>query len=99
LETVGNPELGYTFWVRPVETERDRTVGIHGSSGVFGARVFLLSEEYLYYITDNSGQRIGNPRTEIDVGRLFAEALVVVAAAGVGLVLLQRPARRQNGTS
>src|SRR5436309_2019759 len=66
-----------------------------GSPGVLGSRTFLLAREYTF-IYDLGGQRIGKPGAEIDPGRLFAEALVVVAATGIGLIALPQPGPRQS---
>ena len=62
-----------------------------GPTGVLGARAFLLSSEYIYYV-DQSGGRTGKAGAEIDLGRLFAEALVIGAVAGIGLVALPKVA-------
>ena len=61
-----------------------------GSTGLRGARAFLLPEEYTFYGDYGSGRQSGKPGAEIDLGRLFAEALVIVSAMGVGIVILQK---------
>jgi hypothetical protein len=65
-----------------------------GSNGVLGSRAFLLSVEHMFH-TDLGGQRVGKAGAEIDGGRLFAEALVILSAAGIGVVASHRPAARQ----
>ena len=48
----------------------------------------LLSGDYIFY-TDVGGQKIGQG-SEIDLGRLVAEVLIVVSLIGIGLVALQK---------
>jgi hypothetical protein len=62
-----------------------------GTTGAFGSRAFLLSGEYVFYTDYADGARFGKPNAEIDFGRLFAEALVIVSATGIGVVGLQKP--------
>ena len=64
-----------------------------GYQGALGSRAFLLSGEYMFY-SDVGGQRIGKAGAEIDGGRLFAEALVLLSAAGTGVVVLHKPGAR-----
>ena len=84
--------LGVVGLFAPLRRPADIPVG---SPGVLGSRTFLLAGEYTF-TTDLGGQRIGKPGAEIDPGRLFAEALVVVSATGLGLVVLPQPGPRQS---
>jgi hypothetical protein len=59
-----------------------------GSMNILGCRGFLLSFEYTYYTYNARGEKTGWDGAEIDIGRLFAEALVIIAAAGVILMAL-----------
>jgi hypothetical protein len=68
-----------------------------GASGLLGSRSFLLSREYTFY-ADLGGQQVGKPGAEIDIGRLFAEVLVIASATGLCLVsvpLLSGAVRRR----
>jgi hypothetical protein len=60
-----------------------------GTSGALGSRAFLLSEEYLFS-TNLGEQRVGKAGADIDPGRLFAEALVILSAASIGLITLMK---------
>jgi hypothetical protein len=82
--------LGVIGLFPPLKRPADLPVG---SNGALGSRTFLLSGEYMFY-TDLGGQRAGKAGAEIDGGRLFAEALVLLSAAGIGAVALHKPGAR-----
>lgn len=65
-----------------------------GSAGVLGSRTFLLSKEYMFYADYGDGGQVGKSGAEIDLGRLFAESLVIVSAAGVGVVAIPKAGSR-----
>lgn len=66
-----------------------------------GQRSLLLVSDYMYAYRapGDTANQLAGEETEIDVGRLLGEAILIVALTGVGVVLLQpgpSPAGRGN---
>ncbi|MBM4067895.1 MAG: hypothetical protein FJ271_02985 [Planctomycetes bacterium] len=59
----------------------------------FGQRALVFIDDYVYlYRTPN---QLAGQRTEIDAARLLGEALVILAATGIAILLLWPGAHRQ----
>jgi hypothetical protein len=61
-----------------------------GSPKPVPARAFLFTGEYTFYVDLRHQQRVGQPKPEIDFGRLLAEALFIISVIGTGLVVLHK---------
>ena len=87
---VGLVVLGFVAFYPPIKPPPDlkgKALRDATAERPLGQRAWLLGNDYVF-LYRASGDNLVGVDTEIDMSRLLGEALLIIAATGVGVVLL-----------